>query len=137
MPLGEQEGLLIGAGVTLSLATTYFYRQRQTLPFKVQQDNAADAGVHGCKQHVSSSCVRVHDGACTRITQLPCSRSLLFACTLCSGHTSWHGLSWALASYWPCRPATTRWQIHCARAAWQVHGRCCEPCLHALRPVIQ
>lgn len=36
MPLGEQEGLLIGAGVSLSLATTYFYRQRQTLPFKVQ-----------------------------------------------------------------------------------------------------
>jgi hypothetical protein len=62
MPLGEQEGLLIGAGVTLSLATTYFYRQRQTLPFKVQQDNAADAGVHGCKQHVSSSCVREQDG---------------------------------------------------------------------------
>lgn len=35
MPLGEKEGLLIGAGISLSLATTYFYRQRQTLPFKV------------------------------------------------------------------------------------------------------
>lgn len=34
MPLGEKEGLLIGAGISLSLATTYFYRQRQTLPFK-------------------------------------------------------------------------------------------------------
>lgn len=35
MPLGEKEGGLIGVGTALVGATTYFYRKKQTLPFKV------------------------------------------------------------------------------------------------------
>ena len=36
MPLGEREGILIGTGTALVGATAYFYRQKQTLPFKVR-----------------------------------------------------------------------------------------------------
>ncbi len=35
MPLGEKEAGLIGVGTALVGATTYFYRKKQTLPFKV------------------------------------------------------------------------------------------------------
>ena len=36
MPLGQTEGYLLTAGTALVGATTYFYRKKQTLPFKVQ-----------------------------------------------------------------------------------------------------
>ena len=35
MPLGQKEGALIGTGTGLAAATVYFYRRKQTLPFKV------------------------------------------------------------------------------------------------------
>ena len=35
MPLGQKEGALIGTGTGLVAATVYFYRRKQTLPFKV------------------------------------------------------------------------------------------------------
>ena len=118
MPLGEQEGLLIGAGVSLSLATTYFYRQRQTLPFKVQLYNAAGSTAHACNQHICFCVVQVQLGAGHPAScMLPLSRVLMIACTSCSGRIFWRGPSWAPASYWPCRPATTRWQTHFVRAA--------------------
>ena len=61
MPLGEQEGLLIGAGITLSLATTYFYRQRQTLPFKVDSNVAAGASHPHVRMSPSGCLVQIVD----------------------------------------------------------------------------
>lgn len=35
MPLTVQEGAIIGAGMTSAAAATFFYKRKQTLPFKL------------------------------------------------------------------------------------------------------
>jgi len=41
MPVSVRDGALLGAGMTLVAASTFFYRRKQTLPFKVRSSAIA------------------------------------------------------------------------------------------------